>query len=111
MAGDARLRLSTLMRGTLLVPLLIFASGCKNCGVYAAHSAGGVTVGQRWTMPSHRVSSYFCKDAAGTASYRSDCQTAREFSADFTRWGQTYVAEIKEGLVISVGRRSYCIDP
>jgi hypothetical protein len=94
-------------------------AGCKNCGVYEAQSAGGVTVGERWTKSPNQIQSYFCKTPgwqgesyqAGAASYGPQCQTAREFSADFNRFGQTYVAKIRDGVVVSVGRRSVCIDP
>lgn len=98
---------------------LLGLAGCKNCGVYEASSAGGVSVGERWTKSPDEIRSYFCKTPgwqgepyqAGAASYGPECQTAREFSADFERFGQTYVATIRDGVVVSVGRRSVCIDP
>jgi hypothetical protein len=93
-------------------------AGCKNCGVYEARSAGGVTVGERWNKSPEEIRSYFCKtpgwqgasDAVGAVSYGPECRGARQFSADFNRFGQTYVAEIRDGIVVSVGRRSFCID-
>jgi hypothetical protein len=94
-------------------------AGCKNCGVYEASSAGGVTVGEHWNKSLGQVQSYFCKtpgwqgesSQAGAASYGPECQKAREFSADFERSGHTYVARVRDGVVVSVGRRSVCIDP
>jgi len=102
----------------ILALVALAVAGCKNCGVYEAHSAGGVTVGERWNKPPTDVQSYFCKVegwtgspyAVGATSYGPDCQSAREFSADFDRFGQRYVADIREGVVVRVGRRSGCID-
>ncbi len=99
----------------LWAPLI---TGCKNCGVYEARSAGGVTVGERWTKPPQEVRSYFCKTpgwqghefANGASSYGPECQAVREFSADFERSGKRYVANIRDGVVVRVGRRSMCID-
>lgn len=113
------LKLSVAARVALSMPLLLLVAGCNNCSVYEAHSAGGVTVGQRWNRSPDRVESYFCKIpgwrgspyAWGAVSYGPDCQKFREFSADFRRFGQTYVADIQDGVVVRVGRRSYCIDP
>jgi hypothetical protein len=94
------------------------AAGCNNCGVNEVSSAGDVTVGGRWTKSSDEVESYFCEveswqgaaNANGASSRGADCQTAREFYAFFDHDGKRYRAKIQGARVVSLGRRSACID-
>jgi hypothetical protein len=110
--------MKTLSFASVIGLSLLGLAGCKNCGVYQSRSVGGLTIGEVWRKSPRQVQSYLCKtpgwqgsaNAVGATSVGAECQQAREFQADFIRWGQTYVAVIKDGVVVRVGRRSFCID-